>query len=308
MDRKGASTAVIAGILIAVMFLVIIVYNISGGALKFGGFSSSQPSSFLISAALNSTSIYPGYSTPVYLTFFNPFNQQISVDLQASVGSPNYVAILPVTKTISMPASMTSKSSTSFNVSCSSASSGVSSTYLFSAEIPDFSQNMTTSVITYPYGTKASLIPQTIYNNSNQGFMSLSANPVTVETQIPSGSLSTTLNLVISPSYDSGEPYTSISGGSPNDIISQINLEITNSSGIASAFAYYNGQDYSFSVSGTTMSLSLSNVNMHLISSGLPLEIKTTDGNVASQNLVNINVNYNYYFSFGGSPSEISCA
>ncbi len=305
MDRQGASGAAIAGILIVVVILIVVFYGVNHGMLNLGKPSSSAvPSSFSISATVNSTSIYPGHSAPMYIKFFNPFSQPLNVNLQVSVGAPNYVSISPSSKSLVMPANMKNASTASFNVSCTGSS--VSSTYLFSSEISNFQQNLTTSVITYPYGTQSSLIPQTIYTNSNQGFMSLSATPASVETQIPSGSLSTTINLDILPVYDGGHPYTQISHGTPNNLMTSITIKITNSSGIASAFVYYNGQNYPFSVSGRTLSLTLSNGNLAL--TPLPIEITATNDNSTSQNIISINTNYNYYFSFTGSPSEISCA
>lgn len=307
MYNKGASGAAIVGVLIIVIILIVVIYGINSGKLNFGKTKSSTPNSFYISASLNATSIYSGHSAPLYLTFFNPFNQPVNLQLQAEVGSPNYVAISPSSKTISMPASMSTPTSVLFNVSCLGSSSSVSSTYLFSSKVTDFWQNFTTSVITYPYGIASSLIPQTIYNNTNQGFMSVTANPISIETQIPSGSLSQNMNLAISPTYDSGEPYTEISSGTPNKVLSNIIITIKNSSGIASASAYYNGQTYPFSVSGKTLKLSLSNVNLALIKPYLTFDIRATNLNSTSQNIVNIDINYNYYFSFPGSPAQISC-
>lgn len=308
MYKQGASVAVVAGILVVVVILIVILYNVNGGALNLGRTTGSGSSSFSIAAVLNSTSIYQGHSAPLYLTFFNPFNEPVNMNLQLSVGSPNYVAVSPSSKSLIMPASMSSSSVVLFNVSCLTSSSGVLSTYLFSSEVSNFWQNLTTSVIIYPYGINPSLIPQTIYNNSNQGFMSVSANPMTIETQIPSGALSSTLNLLLTPVYSKGAPYTQVSSSTPNDYVKSIEIIITNSSGIAAASAYYNGQIIPFSVSGSQMTLSLFNTNLLLLGSGLPLKITATNGNSASQNLVKIYINYNYYFQFSGSPSDISCA
>jgi hypothetical protein len=232
--------------------------------------------------------------------------------LNVSVGSPNYVSLSPISKVLDMPANMSNVSKVQYTISCLSSSSGVSSTYLFSSQVKNFWQNFTTSVITYPYDTKQKLIPQTIYNNANQGFMSVSALPIEIETQIPSGPLSQTLNLVMASSFGKKSgytygPYTNISAGSPNDYINSVTLKITNSSGIASASVYYDGQTFPFSVSKNNMTLTLNDVNLALIPSGLPIEITATNDNNTSQNIINININYGYYFSFTGSPADISC-
>lgn len=312
MNRLGASSMAIFGVLIVIIILIAIVYGVNSGLFKVTGSKSTTPSVFTISASFNTTSLYAGKSAPMYLTFFNPFNQPVNMLLNVSVGSPNYVSLSPTSKVLDMPANMSNSSIVQYSVSCLSSSSGVSSTYVFSSQVRNFWQNFTTSVITYPYNTKQNLIPQTIYDNSNQGFMSFSALPLEIETQIPSGPLSQTLNLVMTPSFGKKSgyiygPYTNISAGSPNDYIKSITLKITNSSGIASASVYYDGQTYPFSVSKNNMTLTMNNVNLALIPSGLPVDITATNSNETSQNIINININYGYYFSFTGSPNDISC-
>lgn len=308
MDNKGASGVAIAGILIVVIILIVIFYGVNSGALNLGKSGSKTPGTFSISAAVNSSQIYSGKSSPIYITLFNPFNQSLNANLQVFTTPP--VSISPASKSIFMPADMKTTSKVLLNTSCTS-SSGQVIPY-FSLLIPDFWQNLSTSVITYPYGTKASLIPQSVYVNLNAGFMTLSANPVTIETQNPSGSLSTVLNFTVAPGYNSGNyksgsPYTSISNNNPNDYINSIILYISNSTGgIASAFVYYDGQNYPFSVSGNALSLTLHDVNLALIEgSALPVEITVTNDNASSQNIVNIYTNYNYYISFTGG--QISC-
>ncbi len=307
MNRNGASGAAVAGILIFVIIIIVLLYSVNSGVLKLGKSASAKPAVFSVSASINSSSIYEGKSAPMYLVFFNPFNESVNVQFQSSVGAPAYVSISPKNKAIDMPADMTGSSTVLFNVSCLASSSGISSTYLFSADITDFWQNITTSAVVYPYGTAASLIPSALYNNLNQGMMAISASPVSIETQIPGGPLSTTMHIDISPSFDSGMPYTSLPVDSQTSQIKSINIMITNSSGIASASLFYDGQTYPFTVSGNKLVLSLPNVNMALISSGLPVTINALNSNSTSQNVISINVNYNYYFTFNGSPSQISC-
>ncbi|MGC8533647.1 MAG: hypothetical protein ACP5MV_03425 [Candidatus Parvarchaeum sp.] len=309
MNRLGASGAAIAGVLVIVIILIIALYSFNSGALKLGKPSTSTPSTFSISAYSNVSQLYSGKSSPLYVTLFNPFNQSLTATLQVLTAPP--VSIVPASRSVSVPANMKTPSTILFNSSCTSSSGSVIPYFAF--EVQNFWQNLTTSVITYPYGTKSGLIPQSIYSNSNSGFITLSALPASVETQIPSGSLSTTITLDVSPDYNSGNyksgaPYTAISNNNPNDYIKTISLYIDNSTGgIASAFVYYNGQNYPFSVSGKTLSLTLHNVNLQLISagSGLPIEITVTNDNASSQNTIAIDTNYNYYVAFTGN--QISC-
>jgi len=311
MNNHGASGAAIAGILTVVIILIVVIYGFNSGALNLGKSSSSKlPGTFSISAASNLSQLYSGKSSPLYVTIFNPFNQSLNANLMVLTAPP--VSISPSSKTITVPANMQTQSTILFNASCTSSSGSV--TPYFALEVSNFWQNLTTSVVTYPYGTKSTLIPQSVSLNTNQGFMTLSASPTVVETQIPGGSLSTNIIFDASPNYNSGNynsgsPYTSISNNqNTNGDIGTIMFTISNSTGgIASAFVYYNGQNYPFSVSGKTLSLTLHNVNLALITSGpgLPLEITVTNDNASSQNIVNIDTNYNYYIAF--NSNQISC-
>ncbi|MCL4396770.1 hypothetical protein M1494_00255 [Candidatus Parvarchaeota archaeon] len=310
MNNHGASGAAIAGILIVVVILIVVLYGFNSGALNLGKSPSSKlPSTFSISAAANSSQLYSGKSSPLYVTLFNPFNQSLNANLVVLTAPP--VSVSPSSKSITVPANMQTQSTILFNASCTSSTGSVIP--YFALEVQNFWQNLTTSVVTYPYGTKSSLIPQSISSNTNQGFMTLSAPTTVVETQIPGGSLAATITFDASPNYNSGNyksgsPYTSISNNNPNGYISTINLYISNSTGgIASALVYYNGQNYPFSVSGKTLSLTLHDVNLALITSGsgLPLEITVTNDNASSQNIVTIDTNYNYYIAF--NSNQISC-
>ncbi len=309
MSSKGASSSAIIGIFIVVIILIVIFYSVNSGALNLGKPSTAVPTSFSVSASSNASQLYSGQSTPLYVTLFNPFNYSFNANLYVFTTSP--VSISPSSKAISAPADMKAVSDILFNASCTASSGSVIPYFAF--EPQNIWQNITTSVVTYPYDTKTGLIPQTVYSNPNDGFMVLSANPETVETQIPSGSLSTTINFTPTASYNSGvyklgSPYTSLSNNNPNGYITKIDFYISNSTGgIASAFVYYDGQDYPFSVSGKTLSLTLDNVDLELITSGsdLPIEITTTNGNVSSQNVINIDTNYNYYIAF--NSNQISC-
>jgi hypothetical protein len=307
MNKFGASGVAIAAILIFIVIIIVLLYGFNSGALNIGKSSAKNPSAFSISANSNISQLYSGKSSPLYVTLFNPFNQSLTATLQVLTAPP--VSIAPSSRVISIPADMKAPSTILFNASCTSSSGSVIP--YFALEVQNFWQNLTTSVITYPYGTKAGLKPQQIYSNLNQGFMTLSATPTSVETQIPLGSLSTTITLDVSPNYDSGNyksgsPYTSISNNNPNGYIKTISLYIDNTTGgVANAFVYYNGTNYPFSVSGKTLSLVLHNVNLELITAGLPVEITVTNGNVSSQNAITIDTNYNYYIEF--TSNQVSC-
>ena len=311
MNKYGASGAAIAVLLVIVLIGIVALYGYNKGDFNLGkpAPAVTLPNAFSISAASNVSQLYSGKSTPIYVTLFNPFNQSLDTNLMVLTAPP--VSVSPSSKAITVPANMRTPSSILFNASCTSSLGSV--TPYFAFEVQNFWQNLTTSVVTYPYGTKSSLIPQSISFNPNQGFMTLSAPPTVVETQIPGGSLSTAITLDAYPNYNSGNyksgnPYTSISNNNPNGYISTIELRISNSTGgIASALVYYNGQNYPFSVSGKTLSLTMHNVNLALITSGsgLPLEITVTNDNASSQNIVTVNMNYNYYIAF--NSNQISC-
>ena len=309
MSDKGANSSSIIGIFIVVIILIVIFYSVNSGALNLGKSSAKIPTTFSVSAVSNASQLYSGKSTPLYVTLFNPFNYSFNANLYVFTTPP--VSISPLSKAISAPANMKAVSNILFNVSCSGSSGSVIPYFAF--EPQNIWQNITTSVVTYPYGTKTNLIPQTVYSNPNEGFMVLSANPAIVETQIPSGPLSTEINFTPTASYNSGvytlgSPYTSLSNGNPNGYITQIKFYISNSTGgIQSAFVYYDGQNYPFSVYGNTLKLTLNDVDLALITSGsdLPIEITTTNDNVSSQNIINIDTNYNYYITF--DSNQISC-
>jgi hypothetical protein len=99
--------------------------------------------------------------------------------------------------------------------------------------------------------------------------------------------------------------------GSPDDYISQVTISILNSSsagGIASAFVYYNGNSYPLvQTSPGVLGVTLSNVYMQLVKSGLPLEVTALNLGRTSQSVVKVAVKYNYFFSLTGTPSVITC-
>jgi hypothetical protein len=174
MNNHGASGAAIAGVLIIVIILIVVIYGFNSGVLNLGKSSSSKlPSTFSISAASNISQLYSGKSSPLYVTVFNPFNQSLNANLFVLTAPP--VSISPSSKTITVPANMKTQSAILFNASCTSSTGSVIP--YFALEVHNFWQNLTTSVITYPYGTKPSLVPKLVSFNPNQGFMTLSASP-----------------------------------------------------------------------------------------------------------------------------------
>ncbi|MCL5016869.1 MAG: hypothetical protein M1441_01875 [Candidatus Parvarchaeota archaeon] len=309
MDRLGQNKGMIFLILLVVaIIIVIIAYH------GIGNIASSHPASkpgvFTVSAVSPSGQILKGHSSAILLDFYNPFSQTLTANVSLSLGEPAYVSTSTPYRSIYMPASMPSSSSSSFNVTCLTNSG--QSTYIFSVAVPSFWDNFTTSVVTYPYGTASKLIPVSIYNNSMQGFIPIIANPISIETQLPSTVPESNINIVFSNStYAGGAPYTEITSGTPNDDISSIYVSISNTSsngGIASAFIFYNGQKVDFTPSpGGLLTAQINNVYMPLLASGLPIEITARNITATTQDLVNIAVKYNYLFYVQGSPNIIDC-
>ena len=304
-QNKGAMILVL---LIVVIVIVLVAYH---GISTTTTASTSKPSVFTVSSTAPSGQIYQGKSSDILFNFYNPFNQSITANVSLALGAPGYVSTSTPSRIITMPANMPSISSSYFNITCTNGPE--QSTYSFFVQIPSFWQNITTSVITYPYDTAQNLRPIPIYKNNGQGFMSVSANTLSIPTQIPDtvpqGNIAVSF---ANATYAAGEPYTSISHGTANDYVSDIIVSISNSSsdaGISSAFIFYNGQKiYLTSSSNGLLSVNLPNVYMPLLStSGLPIEIVARNTTSATQDLVNIDVHYNYLFSVAGSPSVIDC-
>ncbi len=306
--KRGANNVALIGVVLVVIVLIA-VYALSSGKFNLGGPGGSTSTGFSASSNISSSTILTGHSALLFLSFLNPYNQSIDARVNLSVGAPSFITVSNPSRHVLMQANMSKPSSIDFNVTC--IGSAQQSTYLLSVEMPDFWQNLTTSVVTYPYGTSSSLIPQQIYDNNNYGFITMSADPVTIETQVPA-SLQEPINIVFSPTtYDNGEPYSKMIVGSPDDYISQVTISILNSSsagGIASAFVYYNGNSYPLvQTSPGVLGVTLSNVYMQLVKSGLPLEVTALNLGRTSQSVVKVAVKYNYFFSLTGTPSVITC-
>ena len=305
-QNKGAMILVL---LIVVIVIVLVAYH---GISTTTTASTSKPSVFTVSSTAPSGQIYQGKSSDILFNFYNPFNQSITANVNLTLGAPGYANTSTPSRIITMPANMPSIASSYFNITCTNGPEQFN--YVFSVKIPSFWQNITTSVITYPYDTAQNLRPVPIYKNNGQGFMSVSANTLSIPTQIPDtvpqGNIAVSF---ANATYADGEPYVLTStGAAKNDIVSNIIVSISNSSsdaGISSAFIFYNGQEiYLTPSSNGFLSVNLPNVKMPLLStSGLPIEIVARNTTSATQDLVNIDVHYNYLFSVASSPSAIDC-
>ncbi len=305
---RGANNTTIFGV-IAILVIIVVVYTMNSGALNLFGPSGLSANTFSVSSNLSSSSILQGYSGQLFFSFLNPYNESIDARINLTTVDSSFINIPDPSRAVLMPSAMKSSSSIVFNVSC--IGSGQSS-YALSAEIPNFWQNLTTSVVTYPYRTSSSQVPKEVYNNPNAGFLKVSAQPLLIETQTSTVPLQQSMNIVFSSTtfngYQSG-PYTAISLGSPNNYISEILVSIDNSSsgGIKSAFVYYNGNSYPLTqVSPGILGAELKDAYVPLIEPSIPIIITAVNSQTASQEIVNIAIKYNYYFSYTG-PSEIVC-
>ncbi|MCW1301759.1 MAG: hypothetical protein OH316_01325 [Candidatus Parvarchaeota archaeon] len=307
--NKGAS----GGAVVAIVFILIIIVAF----LYFGGYlhipttttttkTTSAVTAYTFSSTITpSPSLNPGQSGQVIVTYGNPFDEPIATNVSFSVNQPAFLSESPSYQAFSMPATMSSPASITFNVVCSSTiSSTVSSTSVLTVESTGVSQVVNTSIVVYPYTTPSSLIPSTVYS-SPAGFLSVSASPMVVQTNDLSASTqtaNTSMDIIITPTVYSGNVYTQLLPSGANGEISSITVTIDNSSGaIAHAFLYYAGVAYLPVVSGNLLKITIPNVQLSLVSSGLPLTISAFNSVKApSQNLVGISIDYNYLYSLPG--------
>lgn len=307
--NKGASGGAVAAIVLILVIIVIFLY--------FEGYlhiptttNTTKITTVVTSYSFSSTviplpSLNPGQSGQVIVTYGNPFNEPIATNISFSVNQPAFLNESPHYQAFSMPATMSAPASINFGVKCSSSiSSAVTSTSVFTVESTGLSQTVNTSIIVYPYTTPSTLIPSKVYF-SPAGFLSVSANPVLVQTNDLSANTqtsNTSMDIVIVPSIYSGDVYTQLLPSGANGEISSLTVTIDNSSGaIASAFLYYGGGAYFPAASGNTLKITIPNVQLSLVSSGLPLTISSFNSAKApSQNLVGITIDYNYLYSLSG--------
>ena len=323
MSNKMAANTGIALVLILVLIVAVaFLYlspNLSGLITGTGGpGSNANPGEFSVSPSIQSSSVLAGRSTQMVLTYFNPYSEAINMVAVVNVSQVNSISVSPSKVSLSLPNDMQSVATVAFNTTCLNAPANSNS--VFSFLISGFSQDITTSIVTYPTGTASDLIPSSATGFSNQELMSLSATPIQIVTGVSQSQQQTspsTLNILISPNLPVGattkEPTTS-NGFSPsaaNNQLSSLIISLSNRSGqIGSAFLQYNGQNLNLVASPTNPSVleyTLNNVQLSLLpTSGLALVVTAKNiGGVTSENIVNLTANYNYFFSELG-PS-ISC-
>ncbi len=293
-NKRAASSAVVLGLVLVVVLVVIIYFAASGNLGSLLGHTSNStttPTAFTTTAALQTSPILAGHSSNIIFTYFNPFGQSLTPNVTLDVGNPSYVKVTNPSILVSMPAIMSAPASGEFNVTCLAGNQVSDST--FTVSLQNFWQNATTSVETYPYGsTPLQVLPL----NVSAGFLSVIANPITIETQVSSGNAQAPLSLTLSPSVYNGQPFVSTSKG----MITKLILTISNTSGgIASAFVTYNLQKLSFTGS-STLTLTINDVNLALLTGGLPIEVTATNIAKPTQNEVGISTYYNYGYSFSG--------
>jgi hypothetical protein len=295
-NKLAANSGLIMALVLVVVIIAVIYLEMNGTFNLGGGGNNGTPTAYTTTVAIESSSVLSGHSTNLIFTYFNPFPQAITPNVSVSVGNPTYVSVAsPAWQTVSMPASMQTPVSVDFNITCKS--SNELSTSQFSVSLNGFWQNASTSVETYPYGTSPL---QTLPLQVAGGFMSIVANPITIET---GGSLPTTqaLTLQVAPVIYNGEPFVGTTSGE----ISEVIISISNSTGgIASAFVTYKGVQENFGGS-SMLTLTIPDYNPSLEPSGLSIEVSPTNKASPTQNVVAIDTLYNYAYSLSG-PS-INC-
>jgi hypothetical protein len=307
-NRGRAASAIFVLALIAILVIIVVFYSgkFSLTSLpSFGGntTTTSSNSTFSVAASANQTSVLFGRGATAVFTYLNPFTQQLAsnVSLQVYGGASPYLEVLPPASAVfSMPQRMISLASVSFGLKCigSSQSSQQVST-VFNTAISGFWQNVTTSVVVYPYN---SVSPVTEYTPAS-GFLSISASPIEIETGVPQTTNSGTLSMDFAPAVYSGLPFTGTPSGTPNRIISKVMVSISNQSGgVLSAYVPFNGQNYQLSYNPSTkiLSTSISSIPLYLISNGLSLIIQAANSGKSSVNLINVSTQYNYEFQTTG--------
>ncbi len=294
-NKKAAGTGVVLA-LVLVVVLVVIIYLAASGSLKNilgSSNSTSTPTAFSTTAVLRTSPILAGHSSNIIFTYFNPFGQALNPNVTLRMGNPSFVQVENSSKPVSMPADMSASASGEFNVTC--VGSNEESTSTFSLSFQDFWQNATTSIETYPYGsTPLQILPL----NVSSGFLSIIANPITIETQLTSSNAQESLGLTLGPVVYSGEPFVGASTG----LITKLVLTVNNATGgIAAASVTYNTKTYDFS-NGSTLVLTLTDVNLALLETGgLPIEVTASNAvSKPTQNLVGVDAYYNYEYSFSG--------
>ncbi len=297
-SKKAANSGAVIGIVLLLVIIAIVYLSVSG-SLNLGGLysnqSPSQTSTYTTTVSPSSLSLLNGRSGSMLLTYFNPFTQALNPNVTLSVGSPTFVSVNTPSIKLSMPAAMSVPAATAFNVTCTG--SGQVSTSEFSVSLDNFTQNATTSVETYPYGSNPL---QVIGPSVSPGFLSITANPITIETSASSPA-SSPINIQFSPAVYSGNVFS----GSSTGIITSLTVSISNTSGgVASAFVQYGSNTLNLA-GHSTLSITIPDVNLALISAGLSLKITATNSATPTQNLISIITRYNYQYSFVGPT--ISC-
>ncbi len=302
MSNKRGAGAGVALALVIIIILIAVIYLASSGQLNslLPQNHGSSPNAFSTTASISGPVLY-GHSGSIGLTYFNPFPEQITSTVDLTAGSSSYLSVGTSTATVQMPASMPSPASAGFNVTCEQANQQSSTT--FAVYVENYTQNVTTDVVTYPYGINSATI-QTLLPQQNPvpGFLTITATPLEIETGLSSGPAQSSMSISFAPAYYNGNVYTGSQTSSPNGQISSLTITIKDASGgVSSASVFYGSQGSLPLVrSGNDLTLTINNVNQAAVSGGLPLEITAANQSVSTQNLIMISATYNYQYYLSG--------
>lgn len=308
-NKKGVGTGAVIGVVFLLIIVGVIYLSLSGnlnlGSLTGGSGGNTQTSAFTTSVSAEQASVLQGHSTSVVLQYFNPFSEPVSANIVLNVGSSSVITPSSQSRSVSMIAAMPASATVSFNLSCTSNSANQVSTSSVLVYVSNFVQNASSDVVTYPYGSA----PQAHRNQNNMaGFLTITATPLSIVT---GGSSSATQSMVLTltPTVYSGVNsgvYTGAQSVTPNNVLSSLTISIDNTEGgVSSADLVVNGNQEPFTVSGHTLTLTVSNINLGTAQYQLPLQITAASLNVSTQNVISITTTYNYQYLITGPT--ISC-
>jgi hypothetical protein len=308
MSNKKAASAglLVVGLIVIIGIAAAGYYYINGGFPGSG--STSTPSTFTTTST-SSVSTLQGRSVTVLLQYYNPFPEAVSSNVQLNALASSIVSPATQSKSIPMIANMPTQATASFNLTCGATSANQESTTTFNVYVSSYTQNLTSDIVTYAYGTPASsiqtLLPQI---DTVQGFLTITATPVEIMTggsAPPTGSITLSFSPAVYPGLSTGV-YTGAQAATPNNVLTSLTITINDASGgIASAVATNNGNQVPFVKNGNLLTLTLNSLNLEIIGYQLPIEITAASTNASTENTVTVSTSYNYQYSISGPT--VSC-
>jgi hypothetical protein len=306
LNKKAAGSGAVLGIAVIIILIAVIYFAVGGNLGSFLGTQGSQePSAFSVSPQ-SSVSMLEGKSATILVTYYNPFPEAVNANitlnsLESSIVSPQFQS-----KSVSMIASMPASATVNFNLSCAPSTIPQSATATYGVYISNYTQNLTTDIVTEAYGypTPQTLLPQ---ENTLPGFLTVGANPISIVT---GGSTLPIHSMVINFGFGVGSNsgvYVGPQVAIPNGVLSSLSITIKNTEGgIEGANATINGVQYPFKANGAYLTFSFSNLNLATLDYALPLEIAANPTNSSTESTVTINMAYNYQYSIS-SGTLINC-